>query len=120
MNAVDTISSDERRNQRPAERLGRLAVARHIVAVPQQRYVIGLSWDPVEDCGETPSIGPRHIDRGEHDDGGLDRHIVGEGQRQYDAHHDAEAWHDGNGHADNQTDYQHRQIAILDDVDRPL
>ena len=99
----------KRRDERPAERLGGLAVARHGVAVPQHRHVDRLARNAEQDRGEGAAIGAGHVHRGEQDDRGGDVHPVGEGQRQHHAHHQRQSRQHADQQADDDADDQHQQ-----------
>ncbi len=100
----------ERGDQRPAERLGRLALAAHGVAVPQHRHVDRLAGNAEQDRREGAAIGAGHIHRGQQHDRGGDVHLVGERQRQRDAHHQRQSRQHADQQADDDADDQHRHI----------
>ena len=113
-------TGDQRGQKRPAQRLRRLPALGHGVAVPQHRHVHRFARDAIENGGETAAIGAGEIDRGEQDDRGLDRHLIGERQRQDNAHHQPEAGHDRDRHADQKADEQHQQVERLEDLDEAV
>ncbi len=100
----------ERRNQGPAERLGRPALAAHGVAVPQHRHVDRLARNAEQDGGERAAIGAGDVHRRQQHDRGGDVHLVGERQRQGDAHHQGEAGQHADQQADHDADEQHRHV----------
>jgi hypothetical protein len=103
----------QRGEQRPAQRLGRLALARHGVAVPQQGHVDRLARDAEQDGGEGAAVGAGDIHRRQQDDRRQQFHAVGEGQRQHHAHHQRQARQHGDQHAQHQADEQHQQVHRL-------
>ena len=96
--------------QRPAERLGRLALVRHRIAVPEERHIEWLSRNPEQDRGECSPVGAGDIHRGEQNDRRRDRHAIGERQRQHDTHHQCQPRQHRHEHADNEPDDQSRQV----------
>ena len=104
-------------NQRPAQRLGRPALAPHGVAVPQHGHVDRLARNAKQNGGEGAAIGAGDIHRGQQDDRSGDVHFVGEGQRQRHAHHQRQARQYADQQADDDADEQHRHVDRREAVD---
>ena len=87
----------------------------HLVAVPQQRHVDGLAGDAEQDGREGSAVGAGHVHGGEQDEGRRDAHLVGEGQRQHDAHHQRQPGQHGDQQAEHQPDHQDEEVDRLED-----
>ncbi len=102
--------SDERGCERRRQRLGRLALLRHWIAVERGCDRPGLAWDVEQDRGDSAAEQRAPIDAGQHHDGGGRVHREGQRQQDRDPVGPAQARQHADENAKHQPDHHQQQF----------